>query len=59
MQVRLKDGQIVEAYPAISSMDDLLVKYSDEKVIQQKGKRWDYVKPGEYEIIEENACLEK
>lgn len=53
MQVKLiPEGFIVEAYPVISSMNSLLIKYIDPEIIEYRGRRWDTRSWETYEIIE-------
>lgn len=52
MQVRLiPEGLIVDAFPAVSGLNNLLIKYSNPVVIKERGRRWDSRSQGTYEII--------
>lgn len=54
MQVKLiPEGIIMSAYLLISSLDNLLVRYTDPAIINRRNSRWEHRKKGTYEIIED------
>jgi hypothetical protein len=56
MKVRLiPEGLVVEAYLAISSLDELLVRHEDPAIIKEKSARWEYRSAGSYEVVEEES----
>jgi hypothetical protein len=56
MKVRLiPEGLVAEAYLAISSLDELLVRHEDPAIIKEKSARWEYRSAGSYEVVEEES----